>query len=357
MGMLPHTAQDLAFCAHPAAFDATLHLLGAAAQLAAGHQPLRVPAFVDGLICHSSSTADLCPVAMPAEPLEDGSVHCSYRMLGQQGPALELGKMLAKEMTPPQQPAAAAEDQADWQVTYETQQQAVQATQLTAGPPSKLHALTALPAISLAGSLRKGLLPEQASPSKGSAIRMLASRSAEAVRLFAAGLHLTQQACKAAASSVAVLSRSGGTVQPGRLLQSSGHAGMAAMLKVAAAEHPGTLFTAASCGPSSKASVPEIGAQLAEVRCRLLEVCCNSVISSTWQASHLDGHGSLAVVCSALCSAPFTNSKLHHRWPEMLLGHPQTRECCSSSACYPAALPCASLTTICCPCQGVLWQG
>ena len=350
MGMLPHRAQDPVFCAHPAAFDATLHLLGAAAQPAAGHQPLRVPAFIDGLICHSSSTSDLCPVAMPAEPLVDGSVQCSYRMLGQQGRALELGSLLAKEMAHPQQLAAAAEDQVDWQITYEIQQQAVQTAQLVAGPLSKLHVLTAMPAISLEGSLHQDHpSPKQASASKGSAIRMLASRSAEAVRLLAAGLHLAQQACKAAASSVAVLSRSGSLVQPGRLLQPPGPAGMAAMLKVAAAEHPGTLFTVAGCGSSSRASVPEIGAQLAEVRCCLLKVCGTSVLSSTWQAA--------SCILTVECSALDTNPKLHHRWPETLLAHLQTRECCSSSACYPAALPCASLTTICCPCQGALWQG
>ena len=264
--MLPPKAHDPAFCAHPTAFDATLHLLGAAAQSAAGQpQPLRVPALIDGLICHASAAEDLFPVAMPAQSLADG-VQCSYRMLGKQGPVLELGHLLAKEVQQPK-PAASAEEAVDWHITYETQQQAVQAAQLAPGQPSALHVLAALPAPGSSGSLSKAQHSVEPAPAKSrTAVHMLASRSAGAVRLLAAGLHLTQQACRAAASTVAVLSRSGGTVQPGRTLHPTGPAGMAALLKVAAAEHPGTSFVAASCSISSTTSVQAAGARLIEVR-------------------------------------------------------------------------------------------
>ena len=263
MGMLPHRAQDTAFCAHPAALDATLHLLGAAAAAAAGPQPLRVPAFIDGLVYHAGSASELWPAALPSQ-LADGSIACSYRMAGAAGTALELDHLLSKEVQQQQQPPA-VEEQVDWQVMYDLQWQAVQASQLAAGQHSQLDVVTALPGTQRTGRLSKAAAAVHAPARKGQTLGMLVRGSTATPRVLAAGLGLTQQACSTAAATVTVVSSLAGTVQSGGLRQPAGPAGLAAMLKVAAAEHPAMAFAAARCGSASVQPLQSLASSLAQV--------------------------------------------------------------------------------------------
>ena len=171
----------------------------------------------------------------------------------------------------------AAAEAEDWQVVYEARWQAAEtASSLAAVRAAGSALLAALPGSQLplghAGQrIRQGTLKPgkqgraalQLPDSKGRAIRALATGSSAASRLLSAGLHLTQQACSAAAASVGLLSRGSGAVQPIGSLPQPGAAGMAAMLKVAAAEHPASSFLSASLGPA----VPLLPASLLEVRC------------------------------------------------------------------------------------------
>ena len=104
-GMLePAAAADAAFCVHPAALDATLHLLGAAAQ-PGQPQPLRIPASMDGVLCQEAAAGPAWPVAQPLALPAGGAMHACHRMLG--SPGVELGLLVAKEVAQqlPQQPS------------------------------------------------------------------------------------------------------------------------------------------------------------------------------------------------------------------------------------------------------------
>ena len=99
-----------------------------------------------------------------------------------------------------------------------------------------------------------GQLPE----GRGLAIAALAGASISASRLLSAGLHLAQRATSAAAGSLGLLSRGTGMVQPMGSARQAGTAGMAALLKVAAAEHPGTGFSTACVGPMAAQFQPSL---------------------------------------------------------------------------------------------------
>ena len=156
---------------------------------------------------------------------------------------------------------------------YEARWQAAStSSSLPASQPAGPVLLAALPGskfrrprsklVSSASSDIKSTAAPQLPAGQGLAIRALATGGSTASRLLSAGLHLAQQACGAAAASMGVLQRGCGPEQPAGSRPNHGAAGMAAMLKVAAAEHPGSSFTAASLSPAA----PQLHLDVLEVR-------------------------------------------------------------------------------------------
>ena len=129
---------------------------------------------------------------------------------------------------------------------------------------------------------------------KGVVLKALATGPSAAARLLSAGLQLTQRACGAAAASVGLLSRSTGAVQPAGPNVQAGPAGMAALLKVAAAEHPGCSFMVASAGHA----VPALQLGLPEV-C----LCsCAPAMSTLVAAPRRCGPVTVSEACAARCA-------------------------------------------------------
>lgn len=117
---------------HPALTDATLHLSAAALPTAhdsASKGPTRVPSGLEALVVTPLRGAGQAfPVAQPQVPSQDGSVLCSYRMASAQGCALQLCDLLAKELAPmPVDKASQApvEEVPESELLYEMQWQAV----------------------------------------------------------------------------------------------------------------------------------------------------------------------------------------------------------------------------------------
>ena len=330
---------DPAFCVQPAELDATLHLLGAAAQQGTA-QPLRIPASIDGVTALSlrAHDSEIHPIALLLGMLPGDAMQATHRMLG--GPSLELGLLVAKAASR-QLPAVtqvssdascvswtsilscclkheaqaqtasnnkrscvclmcqcndkssvlanaldmqAQGEAEDWQVMYDACWQAADTAHSMAasmpsaaatvnvsllGSGSPLRLLSKHSAKGSASAHSASAAPGKLSDGRGLAIRALAGSHSVPSRLLSAGLHLTQQACSAAAASIGLMSSGSGTVQPsgaaartaGVAASTAGAAGLAAMLKVAAAEHPGTSFLAASAGlavPAVQLDLPQV---------------------------------------------------------------------------------------------------